>query len=272
MANTDLSKDGYKCDFHIHSCLSPCADILMTPGNIIKHALEVGLDIIAITDHNTAGNVEVALKLAAETDLIIIPGMEVESEEEIHLLCFFDSIEQLKKWDKIVDEALPNLENDEGVFGYQLLTDESDEYVAKESKLLATATNLSVDEIVETVNSLDGIVIPSHIDRPYNSIIGQLGFIPPELKISAIELSKNADPQKFFAKYPSLMEYSYIISSDSHYLKDIKAMVEIELIKNGKYRSEKNNEIEGYPIKYSAIGCSGALIPLIKRVIFKKKR
>ncbi len=223
----DKSNKIYKCDFHIHSCLSPCADILMTPGNIIKKALEVGLDIIAITDHNTAGNVGAALRIAADTDLLIIPGMEVESVEEVHLLCFFDNIEQLKKWDKIVDKALPDMGDDEEVFGYQLLTDEEDEYIAKEVKLLATAISLSLDEIVEKVNFLGGIVIPSHVDRLYNSIIGQLGFIPQELGISAIELSKNADPEKFLIKYPYLKDYFYIVSSDSHYLQDIKVWTKV---------------------------------------------
>ena len=70
-----LEKKSYKCDLHIHSCLSPCADLLMTPGNIIKEALKLGLDCIAITDHNAAGNVEPALKIARNTDLIVIPGM-----------------------------------------------------------------------------------------------------------------------------------------------------------------------------------------------------
>lgn len=225
----DKNNKTYKCDFHIHSCLSPCADILMTPGNIIKKALEVGLDIIAITDHNTAGNVEAALCLAADTDLIIIPGMEVESVEEVHLLCFFDNIKQLKEWGRIVDKALPDIKNDEDSFGYQLLTDERDEYIAKEAKLLATATSLSVGEIVETVNSLDGIVIPSHVDRPYNSIIGQLGFIPPDSGIDIIEISKNTSPDEFFARYPYLKDYSYIISSDSHCLQDIKPLCKIDM-------------------------------------------
>ena len=223
----DENNKTYKCDFHIHSCLSPCADILMTPGNIIKKAFEVGLDIIAITDHNTAGNVEAALRIAADTDLLIIPGMEVESVEEVHLLCFFDNIEQLNRWGRIVDKALPDMKNDEDSFGYQLLTDERDEYIAKEAKLLATATSLSVDEIVKTVNLLGGVVIPSHVDRPYNSIIGQLGFIPQELGISAIELSKNADPEKFLIKYSYLKDYFYIVSSDSHYLQDIKAWTKV---------------------------------------------
>lgn len=221
----------YKCDLHIHSCLSPCADILMTPGNIIKKAIEEGLDIIAITDHNSAVNVQVALKLAADTDLHIVPGMEVESQEEVHLLCLFDSLDKLKQWDQIVDKALPDMKNDEDHFGYQLLTDEKDEYVAKEEKLLASDTDLSVNEIIERVKLLGGIVIPSHVDRLYNSIIGQLGFIPPDSGIDILEISKNTSPDKFFARYSYLKDYPYIISSDSHCLQDIKPWFKVDMDK-----------------------------------------
>src|SRR5690554_6580311 len=122
-------------DLHIHACLSPCADILMTPANIIKKAVEEKLDIIAIADHNAVGNVEVAIKLAAGTSVNVLPAMEVESSEEVHLLCFFDSLENLYQWNKIVAENLPNLKNDEESFGYQLLTDENDDYIAKEDRL-----------------------------------------------------------------------------------------------------------------------------------------
>lgn len=211
----------YKCDLHIHSCLSPCSDILMTPGNIIERALTVGLDCIAITDHNTGANVEVAMNLAVKTGLTIIPAMEVESIEEVHLLCFFPKLEQLKKWDIIVRENMPEKSNDEEIFGYQLLTDENDEYLAKDERLLATASKLSVNDIVDGVVSLGGIVIPSHIDRTVNSIIGQLGFIPPELSINIVELSRNTDPDSFFKTNNYLKEYTYIVNSDSHYLDDI---------------------------------------------------
>lgn len=214
-------KKGYRCDLHIHSCLSPCADILMTPGNIIQKALKLGLDCIAITDHNTAGNVEPALKIAQDSELIIIPGMELESLEEVHLLCYFPELEQLKEWDLIVSEKLPALNNNEDVFGYQILTDESDEYIAKEERLLATATKLSINQIVEGVCSLGGIVIPAHVDRMVNSIIGHLGFIPSELNFSIIEISRNTDPLSFFSDYPLLHNYSYIRSSDSHFLPEI---------------------------------------------------
>ncbi|MEJ6951838.1 PHP domain-containing protein [Natronospora cellulosivora (SeqCode)] len=217
------------CDLHIHSCLSPCADILMTPGNIIKKALQEELDIIAIADHNAAGNVEVTMKLAEDTKLSILPAMEVESSEEVHLLCYFDKLHALLEWEDIVRANLPEMMNDEETFGYQLITDENDEYIAKEDSLLATATGLTVKEIVDKVTVLDGIVVPSHLDRPYNSLLANLGFIPNDLELSLFELSKNVDPDVFLNKFPFLNDYFYIVSSDSHYLDDIKSYLEIDL-------------------------------------------
>ncbi|MFP4662281.1 MAG: PHP domain-containing protein [Halanaerobiales bacterium] len=222
-------KEYYNCDFHIHSCLSPCADILMTPGNIIEKALKKGLDIIAITDHNSAGNVEVSLELARRTELIVIPGMEVASIEEIHLLCLFDELEQVLSWQERVYWSLPDRENDEEFFGYQLLTDINDEYIAKEKRLLAAATDMSVNDIVKEVKNLGGIVIPSHIDRKYNSIISNLGFVPPELDFQVLEVSRNGDIEKLKEQYGFLENYSMIYNSDSHYLKDIDIMSRLKL-------------------------------------------
>lgn len=193
----------------------------MTPGSIIQRALELDLDCIAITDHNSAGNAAVAMELAQRNGLILIPGMEVETQEEVHLLCYFPTLEQLLEWDIIVSQSLPPLKNDEELIGYQLLTDLNDEYRAKDERLLATAAQLSVDEVVEKVVALGGIVVPSHVDRPVNSIIGQLGFIPPELEIAVIEISKNTKPSVFFEKHPELTPYSYVVGSDSHYIEDI---------------------------------------------------
>lgn len=214
-------KKSYRCDLHIHSCLSPCADLLMTPGNIIKAALRVGLDCIAITDHNTAGNVEVAIKMARGSGLQIIPGMEVETREEVHLLCFFPVLEALLEWDQVVQRNLPEIKNDEEFFGYQLYTDDSDEYIAKEERLLTIASKLSFNEVVEGVTKLGGMVIPAHVDRPANSIIGQLGFIPTDAGFNIIEISRNTTVGKVLEKYPYLSKYSYITGSDSHYLTDI---------------------------------------------------
>ncbi|MFP4016835.1 MAG: PHP domain-containing protein [Halanaerobiales bacterium] len=219
----------YNCDFHIHSCLSPCADILMTPGNIIKKAIEVGLNVIAITDHNSAGNVEVSLELARDTDLVVIPGMEVASVEEIHLLCLFNTLEQVLAWQERVYQSLPERENDEDFFGYQLLTDNNDEYIAKEKRLLAAATDMSVNDIVVEVKNLGGVVIPSHIDRKYNSIISNLGFVPPELDFQVLEVSRNGDISKLYEQYSFLKSYSLIHNSDSHYLESIGIMSRLEI-------------------------------------------
>ena len=220
----------YNLDLHIHSVLSPCADLQMTPANIIKKAEEINLDIIAITDHNSAKNVKPALEIAESSKIIVIPGMEVETSEEIHLLSFFPDLEKINKWEKIVYDNLPQVENDEEYFGYQIITNSEDEYIAKEERMLATATNLSINQVVEKVREIGGFVIPSHIDRAY-SIIKNLGFIPEELNFKVLEISRNSDIEKFKIKFPFLDDYLLIKNSDSHYLDDIKIMSKIRVNK-----------------------------------------
>lgn len=214
-------ENGPRCDLHIHSCLSPCADLLMTPGNIIRQAVNQGLDYIAITDHNSAGNIEVAIELARKSGLKLIPAMEVETREEVHLLCYFSCLDALLAWEDVVCQHLPDLENDEELFGYQLLTDLSDDYIAKESRLLALATSLSLSETLEQVTNLGGIVIPAHVDRPVNSVLGQLGFVPSDGRIQAIEISRNAKLAGFLRTHPQLSHFGYVQGSDSHYLQEI---------------------------------------------------
>lgn len=210
-----------RCDLHIHSCLSPCSHLLMTPGNIIKQAKVRGLDVIAITDHNRAGNVPPALALAERSGLIIIPGLEVETREEVHLLSLFPDLDSLLRWEQVVLEHLPFRENNEELVGYQLLTDLNDEYIAKEGRLLAQATTLSLEEAVGTISELGGIAIPSHVDRRVNSILSQLGLIPAGLGLEFIEISKNTDPEHFFRLHPYLTGFSHIRSSDAHQLSDL---------------------------------------------------
>lgn len=217
----------FKANLHIHSVLSPCGDIVMTPLNIIKRAVEVGLDIIAIADHNSAKNVEIAMKLSQDYDLTIIPAMEVESKGEVHLLCLFSKLEDLLDWQEIVYQNLPQLENNEDYFGPQLITDESDDFKEREKRLLLTAVNLSLEEIVEQVTEKNGLVIPAHIDKSTNSILANLGFIPPELNISTVEIADKKNLAKIRKKIGE--EYSIINNSDAHYLKDIKVKIEFKL-------------------------------------------
>lgn len=211
----------FAVDFHIHSALSPCGDEDMTPSNIVNMALLKGLDIIAVTDHNTCGNLPAVMQVARENGLMVIPGMEVQTKEEVHILCLFKKIEGAEKFAEIVYNSLPDIKNNEEVFGRQLVYNADDEVVGKEDKLLLSSTALSVNDVFILVRGLGGICIPAHVDRPGFSIIANLGFIPPNLKVKTIELSKKSAAEAVFKKYPFLSKFNHIISSDAHYLQDI---------------------------------------------------
>ncbi len=211
-----------KSDLHLHSVLSPCGDLLITPGEIVKKAKEKNIEVLALTDHNSAENAEVFEYYCSENDILFIPAMEVETKEEIHILCYFSDLNTLKKWQSIVYEHLPGKDNDEDFFGPQIKCDFADEYKEKITQMLAGAVNLSLEETTKKVSELGGIAVPSHLDRK-NSIISQLGFIPPDLDFKTVEISKNISLENALKKYPQLNNYQIIKNSDSHYLKDIKA-------------------------------------------------
>lgn len=186
----------FRADLHIHTCLSPCADLLITPYRIVEKAASLGLNIIAICDHNSAENVEVAKRVAKEKGINAISGIEITSSEEVHILGLFGDIEDALKMQDIVYENLQLGENDEEVFGMQVIVNEKDEVLDFNKRLLIGATRLSVNKIVETIHSLGGLAIAAHIDREGFGIIGQLGFIPPELKLDALEISPNISTEE----------------------------------------------------------------------------
>lgn len=211
----------FAVDFHIHSALSPCGDEDMTPGNIVNMSLLKELDIIAVTDHNSCANLPAVMELAKENGLMVIPGMEVQSKEEVHIVCLFKRLESAMKFAEIVYNSLPDIRNNEDVFGRQLIFNSKDEIIGKEDRMLLSSTILSVNDIFVLVRGLGGICIPAHVDRPGFSIIANLGFIPPNLKVKTVEISKKTNPEAVFKKYPMLSKYQYIVSSDAHYLQDI---------------------------------------------------
>ena len=185
-------------DLHIHTVLSACAEIEMIPPLIVRRAQELGLDVIAITDHNCAANVAATIEAAAHTGVTVLPGMEVQTHEEVHMLCLFDTLEQVEAWNRVIRAELPDTLNNEDFFGAQYVVDASGEYQYTEERLLATSTALSVEQVVAGVNALQGICLPAHVDRPSFSILGNLGFIPPDLPIAGIEVSGRAlDAAKF---------------------------------------------------------------------------
>jgi|SRR5690554_4153517 len=204
----------YYYDLHIHSALSPCSHGDMSPNNIINMSLLKGLDIISVTDHNSAKNVEVTYNIAKKKDILVIPGIEVETFEGIHLLCYFKRVTLLNKFAEIIYSNLPEIKNEEEKWGEQLIFDENDRIVDKETKLLLSSVKLNINEVIDKVHLFQGIVIAAHINRYANGINTILGFIPEDLKISGIEITQNEDDEKY-------QMYQKVINSDAHNLGEI---------------------------------------------------
>jgi PHP family Zn ribbon phosphoesterase len=210
----------FTADLHVHSLLSPCAEVEMTPRNIVWHAAQHGIDIIAITDHNAADNVMAALEAAKGTGVTVIPGMEVETKEEIHLIVLFEKIRQLKVWQQYVDAHRSGAFNDETRFGAQFIVDAEDNLVSVKPELLLGPLTAGVKEITGSVRELGGICIASHIDRPAYSIISQLGFIPDDIELAAVEVSRRIKPAEAAARLPAISGRTVITCSDAHTIQD----------------------------------------------------
>lgn len=208
-------------DLHIHSALSPCADKDMTPNNIVNMACLKGLDIIALTDHNSAENAGAFLQCAKDAGILAVPGMELETREEVHLVCLFPGIDEAMHMQKIVYAALPDINNREDIFGQQMIMDREDNILGFFPKLLVTAADISIDEAFGTVKEHRGVIIPAHVDRESYSILSNLGMIPDNLEIQYLEASKMCRPAHLLERYPHLDKYKFITSSDAHYLWDI---------------------------------------------------
>ena len=208
-------------DLHIHSALSPCADKDMTPNNIINMAYLKGLDIIAVTDHNSAENLEPVLKCAGRRGILAIPGMEVETKEEVHLICLFPGLDEALKMQEYVYCSLPRLENREDIFGQQIIMDDDNNPAGFVDRLLLTAADIGIDEVFTRIDKLKGVVVPAHVDRESYSIISNLGIVPDNLDIKFLEVSRLCNTKKLADRYGYLGGYEFIKSSDAHYLGDI---------------------------------------------------
>ncbi len=203
-------------DLHIHSALSPCGDTDMTPNNIVNMALLKGLDIIAVSDHNSCGNVRSVQKAAGDR-LLVIPAMELETSEEVHLLCLFPDLESASKMEDAIRSKTPFIKNRPEIFGNQYYFDENDNILGEEESLLVRATGIDIYSAVKMAGELGGVAVPAHIDRSSYSILSNLGFIPPDLKIGAVEITSDGR-EAMAEEYKSL---AVLTNSDAHYLWDI---------------------------------------------------
>lgn len=203
-------------DLHIHSCLSPCAGVEMTPNNIAAMASLKGLEAIAVCDHNSALNLPACEKAALRCGLVFLPGLEVTTSEEVHVLTFFADVESALDFGERLYKSIPNVMNKPEFFGEQLVMNEADELIRVENKLLPQASALTIDELVNACRKFNGVPVPAHINRQAHSLLANLGFIPPELKFTAIEA---------YSWIPLSVEnserYHIIYDSDAHCLGNI---------------------------------------------------
>lgn len=203
-------------DMHIHSCLSPCGDEDMTPNNIVNMARLIGLDMIAVTDHNSYQNVRAVIE-AAEGEIAVVPGMELTTSEEVHVLCYFKEIEALEDMGRLVEEKMLKIKNEPEIFGRQLIMDAEDNVCGEVEHLLVNATSLDIYDVAEETHKRGGFFVPAHIDKSSYSITSNLGFLPPDLCVDGLEITaRNRERmENDYAQFPILT------SSDAHYLENI---------------------------------------------------
>ena len=219
----------YLAELHVHTVLSPCAGVEMIPPLIVRKALEHGINLIAITDHNASENVPAVIKAAKGQNLSVLPGMELQTEEDVHVLCIFDSMDQLNQLQDLVDQKLPDIENKIEFFGEQFIVDHTGDFIRRKHRLLINSTELSFEEAFQAVTSLGGLFIPAHINRQAFGLMDHLGFVPPGLDLDALEISRHLRIEEAVKKYPQIEKYPLIQSGDVHYLDDFLGVTEFIL-------------------------------------------
>ena len=239
----------YYYDLHVHSCLSPCGDNECTPASIAGMAAVKGLQIAALTDHNSTLNLPAFFKAAKAYGIIPVGGMELTTAEDIHLLCLFRDLEGAMDFGEAVEKRKIRVKNRPDIFGSQLICDEEDNVTGEVEDLLLNATELSLDEGTALCREMGGVCYPAHIDRPSNGAVEILGTFPDWLSYPSFEISGKGDRKEMEERFPCLRGLNCVKSSDAHYLWDI---------------SEAENYFELDDEPYSGAYVRGRLIDLLE--------
>ena len=208
-------------DLHIHSCLSPCGDDDMTPANLVGMAAVKGLDVIALTDHNPCRNCPAAMYHGEKYGVTVVPGMELTTREEVHVICLFPSLEDALRFDALIYEKLLPFPNREDIFGKQQIMDERDEVAGTVENLLINATSVSFDDVFSLAGFFHGIAYPAHVDKASTSLLSNLGFVPPGSTFSCAEFHDFKNLHRIRREHPYFDDCNAIYCSDAHYLEDI---------------------------------------------------
>ena len=239
-----------KYDFHLHSCLSPCGASDMTPANVAGMAKIAGYDVVALSDHNSTKNCSAFLAACEGYDIIGIAAMELNTREEVHVLCLFPDVDSALRFDEYVYKRLPDIENKSDFFGEQLVMDENDNVIGSEKKLLINAVDIGVYEVSALVHEFGGVAVPAHIDRSSFSLLSNLGFYDRTFGFDVVEFTHNADVLSIVESNSELKGVRFMVNSDAHKLSaisDASRVIEvggtspvdiIKAIKTGKHIPE----------------------------------
>ncbi len=204
-------------DLHIHTCLSPCAELEMSPRGIVKEALSKGIDMIAVCDHNSAENAAAVIEASRQTGLTVLPGIEITSKEEVHILGIFSTPDDATDMQTLIYEHLEG-QNDAETFGLQVVVEADGIVAGYNDRLLIGATDLSLEHVVQAIRAHNGLAVAAHIDREGFGILGQLGFIPPDLDLNALEVSSRMSLKNATGAFAEYSSYPFVQSSDAHVL------------------------------------------------------
>lgn len=212
----------YYYDLHLHSCLSPCADDDMTPNNIAGMAKLCGLNLVALTDHNTTKNCPAFFTAAKRYGIVPVAGMELTTAEDIHVICLTETLEAAQQLDSDLQAHRMLIPNRTDIFGNQLILDGEDKLLGTEPHFLSNATDISVEDVPDFIRAYGGVCYPAHIDRQANGIVSVLGTFPETPRFSCAELNRREAIADYQERFPILKDKTIIVSSDAHYLTDMR--------------------------------------------------
>ena len=211
----------YRAELHLHTVLSPCAAIEMIPPLIIQTAESKGINLIAISDHNAIANIEAVMQAAQGTSVTVLPAIELQTREEIHSLCLFDTLPKIQAFFDHLMPFMPDIRNNVEFFGEQFVVDQTGDFIRREERLLISSCSLSLKEAWQLVLDHQGLMIPAHVNRSAFGLFPVLGFIPQDINLEILEISRHITPGQALAEYPQLANYHLIQSGDAHFLEDI---------------------------------------------------
>lgn len=219
----------FRAELHTHTVLSPCASIEMIPPLIIAEAEKKEIDILAVTDHNHIANIKAVMDAARSSPVTVIPGLELQTREEVHSICLFDSLEQINTFYEQIYPTFPNIENDRDFFGEQFIVDKTGDFIRREERLLIASADLSLNDAYSQVINHGGLMIPAHVNRSAYGLMPVLGFVPPDLEVEILEISKHLNPQEAVNRFPQLKNYYIIQNGDAHFLEEITGFNLLEM-------------------------------------------